>query len=31
MHQQSNTILSQQEGKIDFALQAYTLGRFKSV
>ena len=31
MHQQSNAILSQQEGRIDLALQAYTLGQFKSI
>ena len=31
MHQQSNTILSQQEGRINLALQAYTLGQFKSI
>ena len=31
MHQQNNTNLSQQEGRIDLALQAYTLGYFRSI
>jgi hypothetical protein len=31
MHQQSNDISSQQEGRINLALQAYTLSQFKSI
>jgi hypothetical protein len=31
MHQQRKDLLTQQEGKITLALQAYTLGQFKSV
>src|SRR6266576_7282495 len=31
MHQQNNTNLSQQEGRINLALQAYTLGQFRSI
>jgi hypothetical protein len=31
MHQQNNTTLSQQEGRIDLALQAYTSGYFRSI
>ena len=31
MHQQNNTNLFQQEGRIDLALQAYTLGYFWSI
>ena len=31
MHQQNNTTLSQQEGRINLALQAYTSGYFRSI